>query len=82
MVSVTWAWTELLPFSFPDFSASCTAFSIARYEVTPRCFKNLRISILSRSSFIGISIAELDSPEGYGELFKQKCDFLSWTDAI
>ena len=45
MVSVTWAWTDLLPFSFPDFSASCTAFSIARYEVTPRCFKNLRISI-------------------------------------
>src|SRR5215475_2437571 len=56
MVTVTRAFIDFLPLSLPDFSASCTAFSIARCEVTPRRFKNLRISILNRSSFIGISI--------------------------
>src|SRR5215475_5631329 len=41
-----------LPAQIPAFTASLTAFSISRCEVTPTFLRNLRISILNVSSFI------------------------------
>src|SRR5215813_576381 len=42
----------LLPAKIPAFTASLTAFSISRCEVTPTFLRNLRISLLKVSSFI------------------------------
>jgi hypothetical protein len=65
MVSVTRACIDLLPFSFPDFAGRLRRDALRTCE-----------SLLSRSLFIGISIAEPGSLEGFGQLIKQKCDLL------
>jgi len=49
---VTRGLSRVLSASRPFASASRTAVSISRCEVTPTTFRNLRMSMLKRSSFI------------------------------
>src|SRR5258708_9024512 len=51
-VRVTLALRVSLPLSLPALTASRTAFSISRWEVTPTAFRNLRIDMFKRSSAI------------------------------
>src|SRR5258708_31645076 len=47
------AFSVSLPLSLPALTASRTASSISRWLVTPTTFRNLRISMLNVSSFMG-----------------------------
>ena len=61
------------PASRPDFTASRTAFSITRWEVTPTSFRNLRTERLNWSSFI--ATAPLP-PSRHVETLRMSCDFV------
>src|SRR5262245_34806498 len=59
--SVMTAGKASFPFNLPSATAFCTAFSIASWEFTPTVFRNLRMLMLSASSFI---VPPSESPVG------------------
>src|SRR6187399_3178105 len=57
-VSVILAGSASVPLSRPPATASRTAFSISRWEVTPTVLRNRRMLVLSTSSFMRFSCLE------------------------